>query len=144
MQHTRAGTPYRLIDHTADFGIRVFGPDLPGLFANAAHAVFDLIAETDHPAGAESVEVAAAGDDWPDLMVDWLREVLYLWNGRELLLARTEIRILEPYRVAARLRADPYEPDRHRLKNEIKAVTYHGIAVGPAGNGWEARVILDV
>ena len=43
---------YELIEHTADVGIRVKGDDLEGLFANAALAMFDVMAE----AGNEEAE----------------------------------------------------------------------------------------
>jgi len=31
---------YKLIDHTADFGLHVFGRDVQDLFVNAAHALY--------------------------------------------------------------------------------------------------------
>ncbi|MEJ2658936.1 MAG: archease, partial [Desulfobacterales bacterium] len=71
---------YELIDHTADFGIRVFGSDSRELFANAAWALFDIITETEALTGNDSCRITVTGDDWSDLMVNWLREVLYLWN----------------------------------------------------------------
>ena len=38
---------YKLIDHTADFGMQVFGSDSKELFINAALALFDVITEMD-------------------------------------------------------------------------------------------------
>ncbi|MGD9277832.1 MAG: archease, partial [Desulfobacterales bacterium] len=79
---------YNLIDHTADFGIHVYGSDSKELFANAAWAVFDIITEIDQLLGLDSCHIEVSGDDWSDLMVNWLREVLYLWNGKELLVKK--------------------------------------------------------
>jgi SHS2 domain-containing protein len=36
---------YRIIDHTADFGLEIFAPDLKTLFADAAHAMFEQIVD---------------------------------------------------------------------------------------------------
>ncbi|MBW2538819.1 MAG: archease, partial [Deltaproteobacteria bacterium] len=36
---------YKIIDHTADFGIHVFGSNPKELFANAALAMFDVITD---------------------------------------------------------------------------------------------------
>jgi SHS2 domain-containing protein len=75
---------YRLIDHTADFGIQVFGADAKELFSNAALAIFDLITEVGSLKELNSMDISISGEDWPDLMINWLRELLFLWNGKEL------------------------------------------------------------
>ena len=82
---------YELIDHTADFGIQVFGSDSQELFTNAALALFDVITETDVLTGRDSFKITASGEDWSDLMINWLREILYLWNGREMLVKSLQI-----------------------------------------------------
>lgn len=137
---------YQLIDHTADFGLRVTAADLPSLFADAVHALFDVIAEVRAPAtvAPETLTVQVSGDDWPDLMVNWLREALYQWTGEERLVRRAEILSMSAYTLTARLSCEPYDPARHAVLQEIKAVTYHQIRVAPVPEGWEARVIFDI
>ncbi len=135
---------YQLIDHTADFGIRVFGSDSKELFCNAAWALFDVLTETEALTGNESCEITVLGDDWPDLMVNWLREVLYLWNGRERLVKSVQILSLSEKKLSAKFFFDAYAPDRHTIKTEIKAVTYHQVYVDSGPSGWEAGIIFDV
>ena len=135
---------YSVIDHTADFGIHVYGSDSKDLFANAAWALFDLITETDRLTGLDSCHIEVSGDDWPDLMVNWLREVLFLWNGKELLVKKARILSLSQTELAATVECDPFNPDRHIIKTEIKAVTYHQIQVTGSPSGWEARIIFDI
>ena len=135
---------YTLIDHTADFGIHVFGSDPKALFVNAAHAVFDMITEIDALKGLETAGLRVAGDDWSDLMVNWLRELLYLWNGKELLVKTVQIQSLSETSLSANIAFDPFDPDRHEIKTEIKAVTYHQIQVNSGPDGWEAKIIFDV
>ena len=36
---------FETFDHTADIGIRAFGPDLPEAFCNAAKGMFSLITD---------------------------------------------------------------------------------------------------
>jgi len=50
---------YHLIDHTADFGIQVFGSDSQELFINAALALFDVITEMDVLKGRDSCNITA-------------------------------------------------------------------------------------
>jgi SHS2 domain-containing protein len=135
---------YKLIDHTADFGIHVFGADPKELFANAAFATFDMLTEIDSLKSLEAATIRVTGDDWPDLMVNWLRELLYFWNGKELLVKKVKILALSENKLSANVELDPFDPDRHEIKIEIKAVTYHQIQVSSGPEGWEARVIFDV
>ena len=134
---------YKLIDHTADFGIHVFGTDPKDLFANAAYALFDLITDIDTLSDLDESNIRVFGEDWPDMMVNWLRELLYLWSGKELLVKKVHIQFLTENELSANVMTDPYDPDRHAVKIEIKAVTYHQIQVFDSGNGWQAQIIFD-
>ena len=135
---------YRLIDHTADFGIHVFGSDLKDLFTNAALAMFDLITDIKSLKSADESSLNIKGDDRPDLMVNWLRELLYIWNGKEKLVGSVDIISIAENELAAKIKFDSFDPARHSIKNEIKAVTYHQIQVNQVANGWESRIIFDV
>jgi SHS2 domain-containing protein len=135
---------YEVIDHTADFGIRVFGTDAKDLFANAGRVLFGQITDTASLGGGETVSLEVAGSDWPDLMVNWLRELLYLWSGKGLLIRDIDVEEICETRVAARLRGECFDPNRHAVKSEIKAVTYHQIAVTQGADEWWATVIFDV
>jgi len=135
---------YHLIDHTADFGIQVFGSDSKELFTNAALALFDVITEMDVLKGRHSFSITASGEDWSDLMINWLREILYLWNGREMLVKSVQILFLSENKISAKIYFDAYKPDRHIIKTEIKAVTYHQIQVKSSPSGWKAQIIFDI
>jgi len=135
---------YKLIDHTADFGIHVFGADPKDLFTNAAHALFDMITDVDMLNGLDENNIRVFGEDWPDMMVNWLRELLYLWSGKEVLVKKVHILSLTENELSANVMTDTYDPDRHAVKIEIKAVTYHQIQVSSGPSGWEAKIIFDV
>jgi SHS2 domain-containing protein len=135
---------YKLIDHTADFGLHVFGADPKDLFANAAHAMFDVITDISSLTGLSSGNIRVTGDDWPDLMVNWLRELLYFWSGTEMLVKIVEIQSISAHELSAKVKFDPYNPDQHTINTEIKAVTYHQIQVVSGPSGWEAKIIFDV
>ena len=135
---------YQLIDHTADLGLQVFGATTVALYESAAAAMFDQIVDTRPLIGAMSAAVAVEGADRADLMVNWLRELLYLWTGEAKLLKSVRIHRLSAHRLSATASYDDFDPRRHEIKAEIKAVTYHQIRVFRGPNGWEARIIFDV
>jgi len=135
---------YKLINHTADFGIQVFGSNPKALFTNAAYALSDLLTDINFLNGQNEKKIAVTGSDWPDLMVNWLRELLYLWNGNEILVKGVDIHSISEKRLSSTVFYEPYDSDRHIIKMDIKAVTYHQIQVAPTPQGWEARIIFDV
>ena len=135
---------YKLIDHTADFGIHVFGSDLQELFSNAAFAMFDIITDIGALKDADEEKIHVTGDDWPDLMVNWLREMLFLWTGKGLFVKKADILSISEYQLIAAITAEPYDPDCHSVNDEIKAVTYHQIQVNSTDKGWESKIIFDV
>jgi SHS2 domain-containing protein len=135
---------YTTIDHTADLGIRVTGQDVEALFIHAGEAMFDLIADSGVSGKIKSCSVSAKGRDWPDLMVEWLRELLYLWTGKALLMRSLDIEWIEPYAVSGRVDCVSFDPDSHGIQHDIKAVTYHGIDVRHTAKGWESTIIFDV
>ena len=135
---------YRIIEHTADIGIHVYGRDIKRLFVNAAFALFDRITDVRVLEGTVENSIRVSGDDWPDLMVNWLRELLCLWTVEDRLVKDVDITSLSEYSLRAKAIGDPYDQNRHSIKEEIKAVTYHQIDVRQGPSGWEAQVIFDV
>ena len=138
---------YQLIDHTADFGIHVFGTDAKDLFINAASALFDQIVERGEEAGEKKCAVQVTGQDWQDLMVNWLRELLFLWAARQMMIKNTDITSICQNELKAVIEYGTYHPeyqDSNVIKNEIKAVTYHQIMVQEKPTGWESKIIFDV
>jgi len=138
---------YNIFNHTADLGVEVFGETLPDLFSHAALALADLLVE-----GMEALETAfpdtraivIEGSDIADLFVNFLREILYLFNGEGLILKTCRIVRIDDRSLVAELCGERYDPERHRVRMEIKAVTYHQAAVEKTVEGWEGRVVFDV
>jgi SHS2 domain-containing protein len=135
---------YYLIDHTADISIRVVSPDLKTLFEEAAYAMISQITDTDALDAEAKKTIRVKGDDLPDLMVNWLREVLFLWTGMEMLMKYAEVMLLSEKELTAELRLESYNTQKHSINNEIKAVTYHQIDVRHESEGWETTIIFDV
>jgi SHS2 domain-containing protein len=135
---------YHILDHTADLRIRITGADRSDLFKNAGLALFDLIADTARVEADAVIEFTVGGSDSADLLVNYLREMLFLWTGEEQLVKRIEILGITNTAVSARATVGRYQLDRHQIVHEIKAVTYHQVDVSRTEQGWQARVIFDI
>lgn len=137
---------YRLFDHTADVGCELFGRTRKELFTHAVTALSDLILEQkgDCKRIEKTRKITVCGDDLPDLLVNFLREVLYMFNGKQWVVTGCSPLEVSAKRVVARLSGEPYDLKKHSIKMEIKAVTYHALSIKRVKNGWLARVIFDV
>jgi SHS2 domain-containing protein len=138
-------TLYKLIDHTADLGMEVTGRTKRVLFTKAALSLMDIIVERNSiGAGAKEKALTVEGSDPADLLINFLREILYLFNGEALVIRKCDIPECGNRRLIAKLRVEPYNKKKHTIKMELKAVTYHGLSVERTKDGWRARVIFDV
>jgi len=136
---------YKLIDHTADLGIEVTGRTKRELFTKAALSLMDIVVERKGTGtGVKEKALTVEGCDPADLLINFLREILYLFNGEALVIGKCEITKCGNKTVEAKLLLEPYNKKKHVMKTEIKAVTYHGLSVERIKKGWVARVIFDV
>ena len=146
---TRARDPgpfVREIEHTADAGAVVRGGTLPRLFENASRAMFDLICDRRAVRPLRSVRIAVQGSSLEDLLVRWLSELLYLLETEDMLftsftLARVDRTL---FRARGSARGERIDRSRHRLRRELKAVTYHQIEVVRGRSAWRVRLVFDV
>jgi SHS2 domain-containing protein len=135
---------YRLFDHTADLGMEFFADSPEELFVSSASGLFDVITDIKQVKTTESFPVEVEGIDLEDLLVNWLRELLYLHQVKRMLLCEFHISEIDAVHLKGAARGEPFDAKRHEIKKEIKAATYHNIEVAENKGRWTARVIFDV
>jgi len=137
---------YTFFDHTADIGVEVKGRTAKVLFVNAVEALFDVMIENkvSEKTAQQQKKIAVEGADVADLLINYLRELLYLFNGEKFIMGNCEILKFTNKELQARLTGELFNSKKHAIKTEIKAVTYSGAKVERKKNGWRARIIFDV
>jgi SHS2 domain-containing protein len=136
---------YQLFDHTADVGIEVRAPSHPELFETAALALFDLITDVGTVEARSERQVTLSARDTEELLVRWLSELLFLHDAEGEMFSRFVVSLLTPTHLSARIAGEPFDPSRHPVKTEVKAVTYHQVFVRTREDGvHEARFVVDV
>jgi len=142
---------YKFFDHTADIGVEISGRTKKELFTNAAGAMFDILIENNDSKNktAKGVQgrqkiVTVEGSDVEDLLINFLREILFLFNGKNFVTVDCEILECGNKKLVARLTGEPFSKKKYFIKTEIKAVTYSGLKVEKQRLCWKARVIFDV
>jgi SHS2 domain-containing protein len=136
--------PYHLIDHTADLGLRIEAHDLPELFETAAAVLGEQLVEAPSSREVERQRLTVSGEDWADLLINWLRELLALWHLKARVVLTARCLDLSPFTLTAQVDLLSFDPALHTSRQEIKAVTYHQLEVSPSADGWQATVIFDL
>ncbi len=130
------------LEHTADIGVRVQAHEPAALFTGAARAMFALLrAEPDVAAPVETRHIVIDAPDVEALMVDWLNELLFLFETVGALFTDCRIRQWSPTRLAADVAGRPPlgAPQVH-----IKAATYHQLHIERHADLWTAEVFFDI
>lgn len=158
---------FELTGHTADVGVRAWGPRREDVFAQAARGMLALVVDEATVSGRERYVVEVEASDLELLLAAWLNELLYFIEGRGVVFSgEFEIELREPpaagpgagdaagaacgagegaqVTLRALATGEPFDPARHAVRGAVKAATLHRLAVRPVPGGWEGSVLLDV
>jgi len=136
-------TDFQLLEHTADIGVAARGKSLAELFCAAAQGVRHLL--TSSRCSSElTCDIELTCNDLEELLVSWLQEILYLFEAERFLPAEFTIRSVSTKHLTATVHGCRFDPERHQLEREIKAVTYHRLRVDCSDGMWQADIYLDL
>jgi SHS2 domain-containing protein len=137
-------TLYEIFEHTADVGLRVRAATREQLFVEAARGLFSIVvANLDQVRPLLTKTWRVDGQQLDYLLFDWLNELLFALDTENFVLADCEVR-LDDRGLSATCRGEPLDSRRHLSDHEVKAITYHGLKVEEATDGWVAEVIVDI
>lgn len=130
---------YEEREHTADWSLHVWAPDLAGLLEQAARGMADLsgIRTKDGERVKRSIQVEST--DAEGLLVNFLGELLHLMDEEGLIFDRFDLTVSENS-LQACMEGSPIT----ERKKEIKAVTYHNLKIEKKSSGLEAEIVFDV
>lgn len=134
---------WQTIEHTADLGLAARADSLAELFEALAEGLAEQICPSQTVAETDSKTVSAQAENVEFLAVDFLSRLLGLFHLERFLVARVRVEQISESAVRAEVTGQTYDPARHELGTEIKAVTYHQLQIARSGGKWRGRVILD-
>jgi SHS2 domain-containing protein len=135
---------FEILDHTADVGIIAYGTDVKELFSNAALALFSLITAPESVEEKVHLDLEVSSEDRDSLLVEWLNELIYLFDVKHILFNRFDIESLTHNQLKATCYGEDFDPMRHKIKIEVKAATYHMLKLDKDGDGYKVQIILDI
>jgi len=113
-------------------------------FRQAALGLISIVVDPSSVGLSVQKTSSVEGTDAENLLVRWLSEILYLYDGEDYLVGGIEILKMSPTGLSANLRGEFVDEQRHRLKMDVKAVTYHQLSVSQGPEGAVVRVFLDI
>lgn len=143
---------FEVVPHTADLKIRVYGKTVEDLFTHALIGMFQAM----HPKAPDcdykndrlvcaslpiKRDVGVNSPDREALLVDFLSEALYLSDVHNEAYLGVTISNLCENRISATLHGIPITGFD---ESEIKAVTYHDLAIIKKDGLWQADIVFDI
>ncbi len=135
---------FSLLDHPADLGIEARGETLSQAFEQAATGLMSVILDLSSVESTVSRELTLQASDLETLLVKWLAEILYLYDGERFVGKKFEVCELHDNRLRATVFGEMFTEGKHRTRLDVKAVTYHQLVVEEARDGGRIRVFLDI
>jgi SHS2 domain-containing protein len=135
--------PFEVVDHTADLALVARGRTLSELCENAARGLFTQIADLsqERPPG-ERTEIRLAAAEQEELLLGWLRELLFLQETEHCVFTDFSVRVEGRYRLVGSAQRGALLADEPLTV--VKAVTYHDLRIVQVHGRWEVKVVFDL
>jgi len=132
---------FKILPHTADVRMLIFGDSFQELFFNALLGMEKILGpiKTNEETDWRGFKVESL--DTTALLIDFLSEILYLTQTHKEIYNQLEIKKLTETSIEGRVKGIKIEG----FSEDIKGVTYHEAYVQQKSDGkWEALVIFDL
>ncbi len=130
----------------ADIAFEASGKTLSELFESAGLAVTNtMVRDLKKVKPKTSKIIKLKSDTLENLLFNFLQEIIFLKDARQLLLSKFSVKIDEKkIFLTAKASGERLDAKKHELVVDVKAVTMHKFELKKEKNKWVARVILDV
>jgi len=129
----------RVVNHTADIGIEVYGDTIEDLFLNSAEGLYEITG-LQYDGEEKSLEIKIKGDEIEELLVKFLNELIYLMETKNIAGKIEKLTIEKGYILSAILKVKKIKS----IGKEIKAATYHNLKIKKSGDGFKTTIIFDL
>lgn len=138
---------FKYLEHITDAYIESWGDNLEEAFSYAATATINVMFEIKNVRGTSKIYFQVEGEDYLELLFNWLEKVLLLISIDNQVISSFEIKISKldkKYRLTAQGMAEAIDISKHNYRTEIKGITYHEMQVLQEDGQYKVRFILDL
>ncbi len=144
----RPGAPvdrgFGYFEHTADVGIRAWGPTLEEAFAQAALGLVANVVDVSQAKAVGAARIEVEGESRERLLFRLLDEMLDMLQTRLYVATAVRVRFEGKDRLVAEVEGEAYDAARHGHVHEVKAITFHDMEIRDEPGRAEVRVIVDI
>ena len=138
---------FRVVEDTtsADFVFEAYGISTNELFANCALACFYAMTDPAIVDPVKSYKLEVKGQTIEDLLYNYMAELIFIKDTEKVFLSQFDVDILpDNTALKAVVRGALIDYNKHIIKTDVKAVTYHDLHVRADKEGYSVRMILDL
>jgi len=135
---------FKILEHPADIGVEAEGRDMREAFEEAARGLLSTLVAPGSVRPLTVRNIQLDGRDSENLLVRWLSEILYLLDGERFLVANPAIESLTPNRLIASVVGEMFDPSKHQILLDVKAITYHQLSVNCSEDVCKVQVFFDI
>ncbi len=132
------------IEHTADFGIKVWAENEKILFKKCAEIFENLLVEKKNLKAKEFKRIEVEGENKEELLLNLLRELLFIFETERFVFKEIKIKFENENKLILTGKGENFDPKKHKRKLNIKAITYHDFYIKEKDKGIETQIIFDV
>ena len=140
--------PFKFLEGiaTADLAFEAKAQSEEKLFEEAAQALTTAMVEPSTIKQRRKMEIVLHSGNLPDLLYDFLSEIVAIKDANGLLFSKYQIKIggNAGYKLSAVCFGEEINPETQELKDDVKAITKHKFKLEKTDQGYLAQVILDV
>lgn len=133
-------------DHaSADFVFDAYGRSLPDLFEACARAAFSVMTELSKVDICIERIIELNAEDINELLYAFISELIYLKDAEKLFFREFEIQVSDDNKsLTAAVKGERIDFNRHIIKTDVKAATYHDLEIKFENGYHKTRMILDL
>jgi SHS2 domain-containing protein len=139
--------PYEFLPDVAlaDIAFEAESTTVDGLFETCALAITDIMVDPKTLRATTERKIVLESENLDRLLYDFMTELIVIKDVDSLLFGNFDVKVsTKGTSLTALARGEPIDRDRHRLRNDVKAVTMHLFGVKHLGGAWKTTVVLDI
>ena len=139
--------PFRYLPDIAlaDVAFEATSPSVSGLFEESAAALTEVMVDRRSLAGRISKTVLLDAEDSDRLLYNFLTELIVMKDVDSFLCKQADVKVSgSGLSLHAALTGEKINRRKHRLRNDVKAVTMHMFGIKRVGRRWKVTVVLDI
>jgi len=138
---------FKHLEHISEAYVEAWGSTLEEAFENAGRAFFDIMTDVNSIEPVREVELQVEAEDLEALLFEWITTLLVEFDTTGMVFSKFQVTIEKTdgkFRLRAKAYGEPYDPERHPPKVEVKAMTYSLMEIKQEDGGYRIRYVVDI